>query len=152
MAQAQHSEKQNTNSHPVIQFAFSNKSSWIVPTTVSEIGKAVIGQNFKVVSGGTSDEFWKFLVNNRPEIVVDVTKVKEMRCVQLTDNYLRIGASLTISEMQKELKSLITSLPGNYVHNLRIHLQNVVYYRNTEPEYKMMLNIFQSQRRKSLRL
>ncbi len=85
----------------------------MVPTTSAELVNAMnAAKTFKIVSGGTSDEFWRFITQNPPDVVIDISKVKEMRIVELTESYLRLGASLTISEMQEELKIAIKNLPG----------------------------------------
>lgn len=89
----------------------------MVPTTSTELINAMNAAiTFKIVSGGTSDEFWRFISQNPPDVVIDITKVKEMRIVELTDSYLRLGASLTISEMQQELKTVLKNLPGRLNH------------------------------------
>ncbi|CAL8074582.1 unnamed protein product [Orchesella dallaii] len=113
---------------PLTKFLTSTKSSWVVPTSNEELAKAILEcKNFKVVAGGTSDEFWKSLAD-KPHIVIDVTKVKEMRCVKLTDNYIRLGASLTIDEMQKELKLAVNKLSESKTKVLKALLKMIEVY------------------------
>jgi len=103
-----------------IKFKTSTKSSWVVPTSKDELTKVINeSDSFKVVAGGTSEEFWKSVTEN-PQTIIDVSKVKEMRCVELMDSHLRLGASLTIDEMQKELKIATTKLAGMIRSEIKI--------------------------------
>ncbi|ODN01661.1 Xanthine dehydrogenase [Orchesella cincta] len=113
---------------PLTKFVTSARSSWVVPTSMEELSKVINGcESFKIVAGGTSDEFWKSLVES-PQTIVDVSKVKEMRCVVLTDSYLRLGASLTIDEMQKELKLAVGKLPESKTKVLKALLKMIEVY------------------------
>lgn len=123
--------KQNTGEKylSLKQFPTSAASKWIVPTSISELTNALKEvKSFKIVSGATSDEFWKSVKETPPLAVIDVTKVKEMRCVECSDGYLKLGASLTVSEMQKEIQALIDKLPENKTKLLKALMKMIDVY------------------------
>ena len=50
----------------------------------------------------------------QPRVVIDSSKVPEMKEIKVTDQGLMFGSSVTLSEMEEVLQETIEQLPGRY--------------------------------------
>ena len=50
----------------------------------------------------------------QPRVVIDSSKVPEMKEIKVTDQGLMFGSSVTLSEMEEVLQQTIEQLPGRY--------------------------------------
>ena len=50
-----------------------------------------------------------------PRVIIDTSKVPEMKEIRLTNRGLVFGSSVTLTEMEEMLQETIDQLPGNVV-------------------------------------
>ena len=50
----------------------------------------------------------------QPRVVIDSSKVPEMKEIKVTDQGLMFGSSVTLSEMEEVLQETIEELPGRF--------------------------------------
>ena len=67
-----------------------------------------INSDFSYISGGTDVIINKYQKNNTSKTLIDLSEIKEMKCLQIEDAEVRIGSAITLADLEnnKELEIL----------------------------------------------
>ncbi|KAI0225880.1 Xanthine dehydrogenase/oxidase [Lamellibrachia satsuma] len=87
----------------------SEKATWYRPTSLQQLLELNTSHPDAKLIGGNYEQIVGF--GRHPKVIVDSSKVPEMKEIKVTDQGLVFGSSVTLSEMEEVLQETIEQLP-----------------------------------------
>ncbi|KAK2165481.1 hypothetical protein NP493_1361g00002 [Ridgeia piscesae] len=87
----------------------SEKVTWYRPTSLQQLLELKTTHPDARLIGGNYEQLMGF--GHHPRVIIDSSKVPEMKEIKLTDMGLMFGSSVTLSEMEEILQQTIDQLP-----------------------------------------
>lgn len=86
---------------------------WLVPRNVKKLGEMISEfPNAEFVGGCTSVPIQNIPKKLRTMDIIDLSALEEMRVVEVSDGWLKLGGGLTLTEVDSSLEKFIPKLPG----------------------------------------
>ncbi|KAI8847735.1 molybdopterin binding aldehyde oxidase/xanthine dehydrogenase [Chytridium lagenaria] len=122
-----------TNPAPSAYFFESNDYKWYHPSTVEEL--LTIMDEYpqaRIINGNTEVGIETRFKNQKYTVLISPVDIESLKKVEVLDNGIRIGASTTISTIQKELKSFCKTMPAYKTRGFEAILENCQWFAGTQ--------------------